>query len=138
MIGGLLVDAGPLVAVLSRRDAHHARCTAVLADLRGRMCTTWACVTEAMYLLDFSPHAQAGLLQMIERRVLQVLPVEAEDLAPIRQLMGKYADLPMDFADATLVRVAGREGYSVVFTLDRRDFSVYRLPDGSPFRVVPD
>ena len=110
----------------------------VLGGLRGRLCTTWAPVTEAMYLLDFSPPAQAGLLQMIEREVLQVLPLGAADMPPIRQLMAKYGDLPMDFADATLVRIADREGFSVVFTLDRRDFAVYRRSNGTPFRVLPD
>ena len=138
MVGGLLVDAGPLVALFNRRDRHHARCVEVAKSLRGTLCTTWAPLVEAMHLLAFSATAQFGLLQMLEREALRVLPLGVDDVGPIRQLMGKYADLPMDFADATLVRVAGRDGYSVVFTLDQRDFSVYRRPDGTPLRVVPE
>lgn len=138
MIGGLLVDAGPLVAIFNRRDRHHEACVRVLGDLNGRLCTTWPAVVEAMDLLEPWPRAQAGLLQMMEREVLQILPIERDDLPPIRKLMAKYGDLPMDFADATLLRVAGREGFSIVFTLDRCDFAIYRLPDGTPLRILPD
>ena len=55
---------------------------------------------EAMYLLSFSPGAQDGLLQMIERGALHVLALGAEDLPPIRAIMRKYADRPMDFAES--------------------------------------
>jgi hypothetical protein len=51
--------------------------------------------------------------------------------------MRKYADLPMDFADATLVRAAIREGLRKIFTLDRRDFSVYRLGPLRSFTIIP-
>ena len=51
--------------------------------------------------------------------------------------MAKYRDLPMDFADATLVHIANREKIGRIFTLDRRDFSVYRLSEGRSFDTVP-
>ena len=91
-----------------------------------------------MYLLEFSVAAQGALLEMIERRALQVLGLDADDMPQIRTLMNKYKDLPMDFADATLVHVANREKIREVFTLDRRDFSVYRLRRGQAFTVIPD
>ncbi len=90
-----------------------------------------------MYLLEFSVAAQGALLEMIERRALQVLGLDADDMPQIRTLMNKYKDLPMDFADATLVHVANREKIREVFTLDRRDFSVYRLKRNQSFTIVP-
>jgi predicted nucleic acid-binding protein len=134
---GILVDAGPLIAILHRRDQDHASCVAVLRDLKAPLLTTWAPVTEAMYLLDFSQAAQAALLEMIERRALRILPLAASDMPDVRFLIKKYYDLPMDFADATLVHAANRENIDHVFTLDRRDFSVYRLSNGGAFTILP-
>jgi predicted nucleic acid-binding protein len=94
-------------------------------------------VTEAMYLLEFSVSAQGALLEMIERRALQVLGLDTDDMPKIRTLMRKYEDLPMDFADATLVHVANREKIHQVVTLDRRDFGVYRLKRGQSFTIFP-
>ncbi|MBA3563717.1 MAG: PIN domain-containing protein [Gammaproteobacteria bacterium] len=137
MARGVLVDAGPLVAILNQRDRHHHDCVAALKRMRQSLFTTWMPVTEAMYLLDFSPAAQSALLEMIERGALNILSIETEDLADIRALMAKYADLAMDFADATLVQVARRERLSEIFTLDQRDFGIYRLQRGRSFVIYP-
>ena len=90
-----------------------------------------------MYLLDSSVNAQNALLEMIERGLLIILEIGASDLPPIRALINKYNDQPMDFADATLVHVANREGLQEIFTLDRRDFSIYKMKQNRPFKVVP-
>jgi uncharacterized protein len=66
-----------------------------------------------------------------------LLPLGEEDIPPIKNLMEKYSDLPMDLADAALVRVAEREGLRRVLTLDQRDFSVYRLPRKGRFILLP-
>jgi predicted nucleic acid-binding protein len=89
-----------------------------------------------MYLLSFSPQAQDALLEMVERGALQILPVEGADIPRVRVLMRKYRDLSMDLADATLVHVAEREGIQYVFTLDRRDFTTYRIGRRA-FTIVP-
>jgi hypothetical protein len=137
MTGGLLVDAGPLVAILSRRDRHHRSCVEVLKEIRRPLLSTWMPVTEAMYLLDFSIAAQGALLEMIERGTLQILDLVREDLAAMHKLMRKYRDQPMDFADASLVQVADRLGLTEIFTLDRRDFDVYRLGKNRAFEILP-
>ncbi len=136
-MSALLVDAGPLVAVLHASDQDHARCARTLETVRGQLATTWPPLTEAMHLLSFSSKAQDALLELVERGVLQILNIGADDVPGIRSLMRKYASLPMDFADATLVRVAEREGIRRVFTLDRRDFSTYRMSRGHPFTTLP-
>lgn len=130
------MDAGPLVALILADDQHHDRCKAVLRSLREPMATVWPAFTEAMYLLNFSCRAQDALWEMLERAVL-LLPLDSADVPRMRQLMEKYKDLPMDLADAALVRVAEREKVRRIFTLDRRDFQVYRPSKLGRFSVLP-
>jgi uncharacterized protein len=110
-------------------------CVATLQTIREPLATVWPAVTEAMYLLADVPAAQDILWEMIERGPLQLLPLYVADVSPMRELMRKYADRPMDLADAALVRVAEREGIRKIFTIDRKDFSVYCLYDR--LRPVP-
>ena len=123
----ILVDAGPLVALIDADDQHHAKCVAALQTIREPLATVWPAVTEAMYLLSDVSAAQDILWEMIERGPLQLLPLYASDVPRMRELMRKYADRPMDMADAALMRAAEREGIRKIFTIDRQDFSVYRL-----------
>lgn len=132
----ILIDAGPLVALLHRDDQDHARCVAALRKVRTVLTTTWPPLTEAMYLLSFSAQAQDALLEMVERGALRVLPIDESDIPRVRVLIQKYQDLPMDLADATLVRVAEREGIQQAFTLDRRDFTTYRVGRRA-FTIIP-
>ncbi|HET7131783.1 MAG TPA: PIN domain-containing protein [Gammaproteobacteria bacterium] len=131
----ILVDAGPLIAVLDSGDQDHDRCATALKRLPAPLLTTWMPLTEAMRLLAFSREAQDALLEMIERGALRVLPIDENDVVHIKALMRKYSDLPMDFADASLVRVAIRERLTEIFTLDE-DFNVYRIGGRKRFAVV--
>jgi len=88
-------------------------------------------------LLGDLPKAQEALWEMLARGVLQFLPLDLADVARMRELMSKYADLPMDLADAALVRIAEREGIRKIFTVDRKDFSVYRLHGRVRPRIIP-
>lgn len=123
----ILVDAGPLVALVDADDQYHKKCVEALKVLREPLVTVWPPVTEAMYLLGDLPKAQEALWEMLARGALQLLSLDLADIPRIRELMSKYGDRPMDLADAALVRVAEREGIRKIFTLDREDFSVYRL-----------
>ncbi len=134
----ILVDAGPLVALLDRRDQHHSACVEALRSIKVGMVTTWPVITEAMYLLIDLPVAQQGLWELLERRVVSLLPLDDSDVPRMRELMGKYANRPMDLADASLVRLAEREGLDTVFTVDRKDFQVYRRGGRRPFRLLPE
>ena len=124
----ILVDAGPLVALVDSGDQHHARCVDALRGFREPIATVWPPLTEAMYLLADLPKAQEALWEMIDRGALRLLTLDAGDVPRIRELMKKYANRPMDLADAALLRGAERDGIGKIFTVDRRDFSVYRLP----------
>jgi predicted nucleic acid-binding protein len=133
----VLVDAGPLLALLDRSDPNHDRCGKTLRSIRDPLVTVWPVFTEAMYLLRFSWDAQEALWEMVEMEALRLLPMDDADMPRIRELMRKYRDLPMDLADAALVCVAEREKLRRIFTLDRRDFAVYRLERLGHFSVLP-
>ena len=90
-----------------------------------------------MYLLAFSWKAQEALWEMLDRGVIVLLPLGNEEVSRMRELMKKYKDLPMDLADAALVAVAEREKIRQIFTLDRRDFQVYRPAKLGRFILLP-
>ncbi len=123
----ILIDAGPLVAIVDRADQHHAECTAALQYVDEPLATLWPPLTEAMYNLSDLPKAQEALWELLDRGLLQLLPLDSSDAPRMRELMRKYANRPMDLADAALIRVAEREGIRKIFTVDRRNFAVYRL-----------
>ena len=123
---GVLVDAGPLVALIDRADPEHEACVEALKAQRGHLLTVWPAFTEAMYLLRGSWRAQQALWSRLETDALALAPLDETDAPRMRELMEKYRDLPMDLADAALVRVAERDALTHVFTLDRTLFSVYR------------
>lgn len=133
----VLIDAGPLVALIDRSDPHHETCKATLPSLTDPLASVWPVVTEAMYLLAFSWRAQDGLWDLIASQTLVLLPLDHGDAPRMRDLMHKYRDLPMDLADAALVRVAERERLRLIFTLDRRHFSVYRPSRLGRFVILP-
>jgi hypothetical protein len=134
-----LVDAGPLVALLDARDEHHAACRDTLRDkIREPLASVWPAFTEAMYLLRDYPEAQERLWLMLERGGFEILPLDIQDAPRMRALMKKYKDLPMDLADAALVAVAERDGLDRIFTVDRKDFSVYRLSGKRSFKILPE
>lgn len=133
----VLIDTGPIVALIDRGDADHTPCVQQTKQLRGSLLSTWPVITEAMYLLADVPEGQDALLGKVESGDIEIAALTAEDVAPMRQLIRKYQDLPMDFADASVVRVAQRDGLDTVFTLYRTDFQVYRRDRGRPFRIIP-
>ena len=136
-MAAVLVDAGPLIALIDRSDPNHDRCRKTLRSIRDPLVTVWPVFTEAMYLLRFSWDAQEALWEMVETQALRLLPVDDADMPRMRELMQKYQDLPMDLADAALVRIAEREKLHRIFTLDHRDFQVYRPSKLGRFSILP-
>jgi hypothetical protein len=131
----LLTDTGPLVALLDADDSAHESCTAQLKSIHDLLVTSWPVVTEAMYLLGASLRAQKALLQMIAKGELLVEDV-SNHVERIERLMEKYHDVPMDFADASLVALAEANRWQRIFTLDQ-DFRIYRLGGRRAFQMVP-
>jgi predicted nucleic acid-binding protein len=133
----ILIDTGPLVALVDRNDQHHAACLAAFKSITQPLGTVWPVVTEAMFLLETLPAGQDAIWQMLERQAVQLMGLDESDVPRLRELMAKYHDQPMDLADAALVRIAEREGVDTVFTVDIGDFQVYRIGQRKTFRVIP-
>jgi uncharacterized protein len=133
----ILVDTGPLVALIHQDDNEHRICKETFLTFSEPLGTVWPVLTEALYLLNFSWEAQNALWEMIQAGAVEILPLGTDDVARMRELMRKYRDLPMDLADAALVRVAERERLRRIFTLDRRDFQIYRPSRIGRFSVLP-
>jgi len=135
-----LVDAGPLVAVFGRNEPEGPRYRALFkraADELWSLATTWPCVVEASHLLE-APQRYT-LLRWVAAGALPVFPFAAEQLEAMVELMRRYTESPrteMDLADASLVWLAADTGVVTIMTMDRRDFSRYRLPDGRPFEIL--
>ena len=134
----ILVDAGPLIALIDRGEPDHERCVEALSRLTAPMVTTWPAFTEAMYLLGSAGgwKAQEALWKLLDRGDLQFVPLDGAVQDRTQALMAKYRDLPMDLADATLVAAAEARGLTTVFTLDR-EFEVYRWRGKRKFEVIP-
>ena len=133
----MLVDAGPLIALIERTDAHHERCVAALAGIMEPLVTVWPAFTEAMYLVRGAERSERALWGMIDGGGLDFAELSAHDAPRLRDLMVRYRDQPMDLADAALVHVAERDGLHQIFTLDRRHFSTYRLHRRRRFTIIP-
>ena len=133
-----LVDTGAVVALVNRADRYHAAAVAWFAVYRGVLLTTEAVITETAYVLAASrAHQRAALLWCERARtagLLQVAPVESYDA--LDAIMSRYARLPCDYADATLIALAEHTGVTVIATVDQRDFSVYRTAGRKRFRIV--
>jgi uncharacterized protein len=136
----VLADTGPLVAILSSVDEHHDACVRALRQLPGPLYTCWPVITEAAWLLRSWPRSVQRLLESCSGAgggFLQLLPLAGDEAAAIARWMKRYENVGPQLADAALLYLAEREGIDTIFTLDRRDFSVYRSPKGRPFRIVP-
>jgi predicted nucleic acid-binding protein len=133
----VLVDTGPLVAILSSADQHHEICVETLRHLPGPLFSCWPVMTEAAWLLRAYPRAVQQLLRSADNGFLELLPLAGEEGKAIADVMKTYEDIQPQLADAALVHLADREGIDTIFTLDRRDFSVYRSAGKRPFRILP-
>jgi uncharacterized protein len=133
----VLADTGPIVAILSRRDQYHRTCVEALHDLPGPLFSCWPVITEAAWLLRRDSTAVQQLLNSLVTGFLELLPLTTADAKPIAAILKKYRDIRIQLADAALVHLAARDGLDTIFTLDQRDFSVYRLPKGRGFRLIP-
>lgn len=90
-----------------------------------------------MYLLGDLQVAQEALWEMLTRNTIQMIPLAMNDCLRMRDLMRKYSNRPMDLADAALVAVAERENIRKMFTVDKKDFEVYRLHGRLRFTIIP-
>ena len=138
MAAELLLDTGALVSILDRTQAHHQKCARFFEAWERPILSTEAVLTEATHLLGRVRQGRKACVEFFLDGGAVLVPATASSLRRARDLIGDYADLPMDYADATLVVLAEEIGTDLVFTTDRRDFGVYRIRGRRRFRIVPE
>jgi len=136
-VRSVLLDTGAFVALLDRSEKNHERCATFFKEFKGQLFTTEPVLTETIYLLSPSIKAQKTCVEFVLKGGATLVPQSIESLSRAIILMGKYQDIPMDFADATLVTLAEELGIDEVFTLDIRGFSAYRIRGKKAFKVWP-
>jgi len=134
-VAAVLVDAGALIALLDRSDEHHEAAARSIATLTDTLLTVMPAVTEAMHFLGRVPRGQDALFDLIEDEAVSLADLGESDFHRMKALMRKYRSLPMDFADAALVRVAERERLTRILTFDRH-FEIYALPGRARFVLL--
>lgn len=138
MADSLLLDTGALVSLLDRHQRHHEACAQFFESWAGAVLSSEAVLTEASHLLGGTPGGRRACLDFFLAGGAVLVPATPASLRRARGLIEQYGNLPMDYADATLVVLAEEIGTDLVFTTDRRDFGVYRIQGRRRFRIVPD
>jgi uncharacterized protein len=121
----VLIDTGPLVALLNRRDRYHRWARETLDAVEPPIFTCEAVLSEACFLLGSATGGQDAVLELIAKDIVRVDFQIDQEIAALRPMMKKFADIPMSLADACLVRMSELDPQSVIVTLDS-DFRVYR------------
>ena len=138
MAGELLLDSGALVSLLDRRQARHRDDTSFFGTWEGPVVSSEAVLTEATHLLGRVRGGRRTCIDFFLSGGAVLVPPTPASLRRSRDLVEEYANLPMDYADATLVVLAEELETNLVFTTDRRDFAVYRIAGRKRFRILPD
>ena len=133
----MLFDTGAFVALLDKSEKNHEHCVAFLKEFRGKLFTTEPVLTETIYLLGPSIRDQLSCIDFMLKGGATLIPQSIESLSRAYALMKKYEDIPMDFADATLVSLAEEIDAVEIFTLDRRGFGAYRARGKTAFKIWP-
>jgi predicted nucleic acid-binding protein len=133
----ILLDTGPLVALLSATDSRHRLCVDTFAALPPPLLTCWPVLTEAAWILRKQPRPLDRIADAHAAGMFEILPLENGCLTEIAAIMRRYEDAELQLADATLAYLAEREGIRTVFTLDRRDFSIIRLKRNRTLGLIP-
>jgi predicted nucleic acid-binding protein len=132
----ILTDTGFWLAFFNAKDKHHLQSVKIMSQLDEKLITTWPVITETCYLLGehLNSKSQLRFVKVLEEDYVEIFDLQIKHLPRIHQLMYKYADLPMDFADASLVILAEELGYGRILSTDKRDFHTYRWKNRHPFQ----
>jgi predicted nucleic acid-binding protein len=133
----ILLDTGPLVALLAASDSRHQDCVEVWNALEPPVYTCWPVLTEAAWLLRSHPAVVEGMLEGARSGLFAILNLSAEDAIAMAAVMKRHRKLKPQLADAALVHLAQRENIDTVFTLDQRDFRVYRTRANRALKLLP-
>ena len=121
----VILDTGPLVALLNKRDNYHPWAKAQFDRITPPLLTCEAVLSEACFLLQKFSIRIDGIMSLLERRLILIPFHLEEELSPVKKLMQSYQNVPMSLADGCLVRMSEQISESAVFTVDN-DFTIYR------------
>jgi predicted nucleic acid-binding protein len=134
----LLIDTGPLVALLRRADSAHGRCVAYTRQTSAKLVTCWPVLTEAAWLLRHDVRHLFELLRYVADEEVSVYALPQQAAGWMREFMNRFSDQNPQLADVALMYIAEHEAIDTIFTLDRRDFSVFRTSENQALMIVPD
>jgi len=134
----ILLDTGPLVALIDKSERNHKTCLEFFKAYSGNILTTEPVITEALHLLNNQFRFQKTCMDFILQAGIEIIPQTKKSLERANKLMEKYQDIPMDYADATLVCIAEETGIKEIFTLDKRGFAAYKFSRNKSFKIFPD
>lgn len=137
MKANVLLDTGPLVAILSARDPLHEVCVAHFKELQPPLITSWPVLTEAAWLLRKHLDAFIEILLSVEKELIKPVDLDPGFTPWCMQFLKKYSNLGVQLADSSLIYLAEREQIDTIFTLDRRDFSIYRTLRNRALEIIP-
>jgi uncharacterized protein len=134
----VLIDTGPIVAILCREDAEHENCIECLRSLDAELDSCWPVISEAVFLLGGRADRVQSLLRMLATGAIHLasLGTDPEVVAWLGGFYERFGEHKPDLADAALMYLAERNRVKKVFTLDFRDFSIYRTSENRALEVV--
>jgi len=124
-VKNILVDAGPLIALFDKDDKYHNSVIKFLKQFNGQLITTWPVITDVTHLLSFNVNVQINFLEWLKREAVTIINLENIHLERIIQLSMKYSDVPMDFADSSLIVIAELTNITDIITIDS-DYYIYK------------
>lgn len=133
----ILIDAGPLVAWINPYDPHHIQCNAFARDLPIPLHTTLPVIAETCWLIRKYPRSLVGMRRLISSRQIEIYPIAPDAVPWMLDFMLRYQNIGADLGDASLMYVAEANKIEEIFSLDRRDFSVYRTSRNRVLKIIP-
>jgi len=134
----IIADTGFWVALADDADQYHYLAIDRLDKLHEPLVTTWPVLTEVCHLLlkRRDIEAELGFVRSYQQGAFLVFDLREDHRNDLLRLMSKYADLPMDLADASLVILAEELGDGRILSTDQRDFKTYRWKNTYPFQNI--
>lgn len=131
----IVIDSGPLIALFDSSDEYHSKSIEFIKKNRKPLLTSIPVITEVVYVLDFNINAQLDFLEWIYRGGIDVVDIKTDDIHKIKELMEKYKDIPMDFADGPVVTICEKLGTNFIASVDS-DFEIYRFRKTRKFKNI--
>jgi len=131
----IIADTGFWIALADKKDKHHYQANEFVKTSSEKLITTYPVITEVCHisLQRQGIKAQINFVKMYQLGAFDVFEIPKVDKQRVLFLMQQYADLPMDFADASLVLLAEYLGHGRILSTDKRDFHTYRWKNTQPF-----